>query len=101
MANEFGTRLRRMRAERDWSLRELAAKAGTHFAYLSQIESGVAKPSAELVEKLADAFDLRDRQREEFIFVAREIREQIQEIKQKFPNMSAGYFRKVTPKGKR
>jgi transcriptional regulator with XRE-family HTH domain len=98
MADEsFGQKLRRLRTHpsRDWTLRDLAAKAEVNFAYLSQIEAIVAKPSEELVERLAAVFGLEGRDREEFIFVARGIGEQLKEIKLKFPNLSPTYFRKA------
>jgi transcriptional regulator with XRE-family HTH domain len=95
---KFGKMLRRMRNERNWTLREMAGEAGINFAYLSQLEAGLAKPSTELIEKLADVFDLKGRDREKFIFVGQEIREQIQEIRQKFPTLAPQYFRKV-PRG--
>jgi hypothetical protein len=46
----------------------------------------------------AQAFGLRNEEREEFIFVARQIPEQIQEIAQNFPNVAPKYFRKALKK---
>lgn len=47
---------------------------------------------------MAQAFGLRNEEREEFIFVARQIPEQIQEIAQNFPNVAPKYFRKALKK---
>lgn len=96
----FGVMLRRRRNERSWTLREMASKISINFAYLSQLEAGLAKPSAELIEKLADVFDLKGLGREEFIFVAREIGAQIKEIRQKFPTLAPQYLRKAPKRTK-
>lgn len=99
MAREtFGQTFKRMRLAREWTLRDMAKKVGATFAYLSQIEAGEAKPSQDLVARVAQAFGLRNEEREEFIFVARQIPEQIQEIAQNFPNIAPKYFRKALKK---
>jgi len=99
MAQEnFGQMLRRMRSDKGWTLRDMARRVGATFAYLSQIEAGLSKPSQELVVRMADVFGLRDRGREEFIFVARQLPEQLQEIAQSFPQVAPKYFRKALKK---
>ncbi len=99
MAQEnFGQMLRRLRSDKGWTLRDMAKQVEATFAYLSQIEAGLAKPSQELVVRVADAFGLRDKEREEFIFVARQIPEQIQKIAQNFPQVAPKYFRKAMKK---
>lgn len=100
-AEDFPRMLKRRRNERDWTLREMAGRAGVHFAYLSQIEAGVAKPSPELIEKLADAFGLKGQEREQFVFEGLGVRQQIQQIREKFPNLSAEYFRTAPGSKKR
>ncbi len=94
----FGKILKRMRGEKRWTLRDVAEKVETNFAYLSQLEAGIAKPSEVLVERIADAFGLKGKDRESLIFVARNIPEQIKEIKEKFPNVAPQFFRRVAKK---
>ena len=91
----FGKRLKRMRNEKGWTLRQMAEKVESNFAYLSQIEAGVAKPSEDLVERIADTFGLKGEDREHLIFVARDIPGQIKEIREKFPNVSPQYLRRA------
>lgn len=49
----FGTYLRRIREERNISLRELAKKIGVSGAFLSDIELGRRFPSSDKIEALA------------------------------------------------
>lgn len=91
----FGKVLKRMRNERGWTLRQMAEKAESNFAYLSQLEAGIAKPSEDLVQRMADAFGLKDQERERLIFIARGIPAQIQDIKERFPNVSPQYLRRA------
>ncbi|MBI4377312.1 MAG: helix-turn-helix transcriptional regulator [Elusimicrobia bacterium] len=89
----FGQLLRRLRKENgDMSLRDLAGKLGVSFPYLSQIEADVAKPSEELVAKIAKLFN---QDVEKLTFSARNVADQIREIKEKFPNVSMPFFRKA------
>jgi transcriptional regulator with XRE-family HTH domain len=91
----FGKLLKRMRHDRGWTLRQMAEKAGSNFAYLSQLEAGIAKPSEELVQRMAEAFGLKDEECERLIFIARGIPAQIQDIKERFPNVSPQYLRRA------
>ena len=52
---EVGSRLRRVRAERDVTLVELAAATGISKSTLSRLESGQRKPSLELLLPIAQA----------------------------------------------
>lgn len=51
----FSTRLRKLREDRGYTLRKLAADAGISNPHLSQLERGQASPSAAVLERLADA----------------------------------------------
>ncbi len=54
----MNNRLRALRAERDWTQQELAAKVGVSRQTINAIESGKYDPSLPLAFKLAGAFDL-------------------------------------------
>jgi transcriptional regulator with XRE-family HTH domain len=51
----LGDYLREQRQESKLSLRELSAQAGVSNPYLSQIERGLRKPSAEVLQQIAKA----------------------------------------------
>lgn len=55
----FGEKLRTLRKRRGLSLRKLASALGlaTH-SHLDRIESGQSKPSADLILKIADYFEV-------------------------------------------
>jgi transcriptional regulator with XRE-family HTH domain len=50
---DLGDFIREQRANAQMSLRQLAEKAGVSNPYLSQIERGVRKPSAEILQQIA------------------------------------------------
>ena len=52
---DLGVYLREQRREARLSLRQLAAQAGVSNPYLSQIERGLRKPSADVLKELAKA----------------------------------------------
>lgn len=52
---ELGTFIREQRSSAEMSLRALADKAGVSNPYLSQIERGLRKPSAEILQRVAEA----------------------------------------------
>lgn len=55
----FGRNVRRLRCERQWTLKELGDRAGYRDNYLSRIENGLittAVDNGQLVRRLADAF---------------------------------------------
>jgi phage repressor protein C with HTH and peptisase S24 domain/DNA-binding XRE family transcriptional regulator len=59
-SQEFGTRLRQLRQERDMTLDTLAAESDISKAYLSQIETGrVDPPRDEKIRRLEEVFGLR------------------------------------------
>ena len=51
--------LRRLRTERGWSQEEYADRAGIHRTYISDIERGARNPTIMIVEKLAQALDVK------------------------------------------
>jgi len=55
ISRDIGTFIRDLRNHARISLRELADRAGVSNPYLSQIERGLRKPSAEVLAQLADA----------------------------------------------
>jgi transcriptional regulator with XRE-family HTH domain len=61
--SEFGKVLRQLRKEQGVIQRELGPAVGVHYTYISHLEAGRLKPSAELVYRIAryldvDAFEL-------------------------------------------
>lgn len=55
----FGEKLRVLRTNRQLTLKELACKLGlTAHGYLSEMEAGKKKPTAEFVLKVARFFDV-------------------------------------------
>lgn len=54
----FGQKLRRLRDQRGYSLRELAQILGVHYTHLNKIELGQKGPSTDLVLKVAQVFDV-------------------------------------------
>ena len=58
---ELGTRVRALRAEREWSQETLAEKAGIHPTYVSGIERGRRNVSIDILRRLAVAFGLEMR----------------------------------------
>ena len=55
---ELGGYIRQQRQSTQQSLRELAKKAGVSNPYLSQIERGLRKPSAEILQAIARALSI-------------------------------------------
>lgn len=56
--SDIGTYIREQREQAALSLRKLADKAGISNPYLSQIERGLRKPSAEILKSLANGLSL-------------------------------------------
>jgi transcriptional regulator with XRE-family HTH domain len=53
-----GKRLRILREEQEWTLRELAERTGLSVSLISQLERGVTSPSLQSVRRLADALQV-------------------------------------------
>jgi len=54
----IGSFIRQQRERADLSLRRLAERAGISNPYLSQIERGIRKPSAEILKRLSRALEV-------------------------------------------
>jgi len=74
----FGDRVRDLRQEKKWTLRDLAAKVGVGFTYLSRVENERLNygdyPSDALIHRLADALDADE---EELLILAKRIPEPV------------------------
>ena len=92
----FGRMLKEARKKSGCTLRQVASAIDGNYAYLSQLEAEVAKPSEELARKLAKFFKEDE---EQWVFIARQVPEQIEEIKKKFPKIAPEYFRRILEKG--
>lgn len=55
----LGEKLRKLRDERDLSLRELAALADTDYSQIHRIEIGQISPTAVTLENLAEALKVK------------------------------------------
>ena len=58
MAQDIGSFIRSQREAAEVSVRQLAQRAGVSNPYLSQIERGLRKPSAEVLSQIAKALRL-------------------------------------------
>ena len=56
--NELGDFIREQRAIGELSLRKLSERAGVSNPYLSQIERGLRRPSAEILQQIARALEI-------------------------------------------
>lgn len=56
--SEIGAFIRQQRERADLSLRRLADRAGISNPYLSQIERGIRRPSAEILKRLSRALEI-------------------------------------------
>lgn len=74
----FGTRIRQLRQDKGWTLRDLAPKVKVGFTYLSKVENGKLEfgkyPSADLVAKLAKALSADE---DELMLLAGKMPEQV------------------------
>jgi transcriptional regulator with XRE-family HTH domain len=54
----FGGRVRALRKSKEWSLEELAERAGMHVTYLSSIERGYRNPTLNVIAAISAAFKI-------------------------------------------
>ena len=54
----LGARVRSLRRERGWTLKQLGQEAGLSHPFLSQLERGLARPSVSSVERIARALQV-------------------------------------------
>lgn len=75
---KFGDRVRQLRHEKGWTLRDLAAQVDVGFTYLSRIENERLNygdyPSDALIHRLADVLDVDE---DELIVLAKRVPERI------------------------
>jgi transcriptional regulator with XRE-family HTH domain len=75
---KFGERVRQLRLEKSWNLRDLAARVDVGFMYLSRIENERLNfgdyPSDALIQRPADALDADD---EELVILAERVPDRI------------------------
>jgi HTH-type transcriptional regulator, competence development regulator len=78
LAMMFGKRVRQLRHAKEWSLRDLAAKVGVGFTYLSRVENERLNfgdyPSDALIHRLAEALEADE---EELLVLAKRVPERI------------------------
>jgi len=55
----LGEKIKKIRNEKGFSLRDLAGKVDLSASFLSQIEQGKASPSIENLKKIANCLDVR------------------------------------------
>jgi len=78
MAGEFGAFIARKRLEKDIKLRPIAEKLGVSITYLSDIIKGRRNPpDIDGLEKLAQALNLNEQEREEMLDLAGRERKQV------------------------
>ena len=54
----LGARVRSLRRDRGWTLKQLGREAGLSHPFLSQLERGLARPSVGSIERIARAFGM-------------------------------------------
>jgi len=58
LMKKFGEKLRVLREQRDFTLRQLAETLEVHYTHLNKIENGQKKPSTDLVLRISRLFDV-------------------------------------------
>lgn len=58
LSQRFGARVREVRNGKQWSLEELAERAGMHVTYLSSIERGYRNPTLNVVAAISSALGM-------------------------------------------
>lgn len=57
-ARAIGAAVRRLRRERGWNIEELASRASLSYQFVSQVETGKANFSIDVLQRLANALEL-------------------------------------------
>ena len=87
MAKSFGERLRELRLERCINQRDLAARVGIDFTYLSKIENNrMAPPATKTILKIARALDVHS---DELLLLADKVPGDIQPVITRSPGLPA------------
>lgn len=55
----IGETLRLLRVFNDYTMNEMSQKIGLSQSYISELESGKKQPSLDIIQKYADAFDMK------------------------------------------
>ena len=58
-SQKFGKRVKIERIMRDWTMEQLAEKAGLGTTTISQVENGSGSPTLDTIEKLANGLGLK------------------------------------------
>ncbi len=58
MANDFGDKLRQLREARGLGIKTVGKELSVSYSYLSKVENGHKVPSTDLVQKLAELYDV-------------------------------------------
>lgn len=85
----FGQWLRGQRQKKELTLRELAKELDIKYPYLSQIELYNTTPSEDLAKTIAKFFGSDE---ESVVFLARDVKSTILDIKKKYPEKAKEYF---------
>ncbi len=59
LRNDFGANVRHIRERKGWSQDLLSEVSDLHRTYISGIERGVRNPTIDIIERLAEALDVR------------------------------------------
>lgn len=58
MTQSIGKRITKLREERNWTRYRLAKQSGLSYSYLTVLEEGKHNPSLEVLEKIANGFEV-------------------------------------------
>ncbi len=58
-SQKFGKRIKIERIMRDWTMEQLAEKAGLGTTTIASVEKGLGSPTLDTIEKLAIALDIK------------------------------------------
>jgi transcriptional regulator with XRE-family HTH domain len=58
LQREIGQKINKLRLKRNLTMKELGESLGVSHAHISKLESGINSPSVDLLEKMADYFNI-------------------------------------------